>query len=86
MAVLSDAPAILILGARSLSTARRIQAALPNAEIYGLKSRVEGADIPFEEFGETLRGLYEAGRPIIALCAAGIVIRSLAPLLHLSII
>lgn len=79
---MSDAPAILILGARSLATARRIQTVLPNAEVYGLTGRVEGADIPFEEFGDTLRGLYEAGRPIIALCAAGIVIRTLAPLLQ----
>ncbi len=79
---MSKAPAIVILGARSLETARRIQAALPGAEIYGLASRVEGADIPFEAFGETLRGLYESDRPIVALCAAGIVIRSLAPLLQ----
>jgi cobalt-precorrin 5A hydrolase/precorrin-3B C17-methyltransferase len=82
MAVVSEAPAILILGARSLATARRIQSALPGAQVYGLTSRVEGADVPFEEFGETLRGLYEAGRPIVALCAAGIVIRSLSPLLQ----
>ncbi len=79
---MSDAPAILILGARSLATARRIQGVLPNAKVYGLAGRVEGADISFEEFGDTLRGLYEAGQPIIALCAAGIVIRSLAPLLQ----
>jgi cobalt-precorrin 5A hydrolase/precorrin-3B C17-methyltransferase len=82
MAVVNGAPAILILGARSLATARRIQSALPGAEVYGLKARVDGVDVPFEEFGETLRGLYEAGRPIIALCAAGIVIRSLSPLLQ----
>ncbi|WP_374384734.1 precorrin-3B C(17)-methyltransferase [Dongia sp.] len=74
--------AIVILGARSLETARRIQAALDGSEIYGLASRVEGADVPFDEFGETLRGLYESDRPIVALCAAGIVIRSLAPLLQ----
>ena len=70
--------AIVILGAASLPTARRIQAALPEAEVYGLASRVSDADIAFDEFGETLRGLYEADRPIVALCAAGIVIRSLA--------
>ncbi|MBI2256622.1 MAG: precorrin-3B C(17)-methyltransferase [Proteobacteria bacterium] len=80
--MVNDAPAILILGARSLATARRIQAALIGAEVYGLASRVEGADIPFNEFGETLRALYETGRPIIALCAAGIIIRSLSPLLQ----
>ncbi|WP_374372136.1 precorrin-3B C(17)-methyltransferase [Dongia sp.] len=74
--------AILILGANSLATARRIKAALPDARIHGLATRVEGADIAFTEFGETLRNLYRNGHPIVALCAAGIVIRALAPLLQ----
>ena len=74
--------AILVLGADSLATARRIKAACPGAMIYGLKSRVEGADVPFEHFGTTIRDLYERDTAIVALCAAGIVIRSLAPLLH----
>ena len=79
-------PAILILGANSLATAQRIKAALPDATIYGLAGRVEGADIAYEEFGPTLRDLYNADRPIIALCAAGIVIRSLASLLQFSVL
>jgi cobalt-precorrin 5A hydrolase/precorrin-3B C17-methyltransferase len=74
--------AILVLGADSLAAARRIKAALAGATIYGLTGRVDGADVPFEQFGATLRRLYERDTAIIALCAAGIVIRSLAPLLH----
>jgi cobalt-precorrin 5A hydrolase/precorrin-3B C17-methyltransferase len=74
--------AILILGVGSLATARQIQAVLPGAKIHGLAARVDGADTTFTEFGETLRGLYGDGHPIIALCAAGIVIRALAPLLQ----
>jgi cobalt-precorrin 5A hydrolase/precorrin-3B C17-methyltransferase len=70
--------AIVILGANSLATAQRIKSALPDAVIYGLAGRVQGADITFEEFGPTLRDLYNGDRPIVALCAAGIVIRSLA--------
>ena len=35
----------------------------------------------YQEFGATLRELYQQDTPIIALCAAGIVIRTLAPLL-----
>ena len=79
---MSKPAAIIVLGSRSLETARRIQGVLDGSEVYGLASRVEGTDIPFDEFGETLRGLYESDRPIVALCAAGIVIRSLAPLLQ----
>ncbi|MBK5413546.1 precorrin-3B C(17)-methyltransferase [Pseudomonas sp. TH31] len=75
------APAIVILGNGSLATARRIQQRYPDALIHGLAGRVEGADRRYHEFGATLRELYQRDTPIIALCAAGIVIRTLAPLL-----
>ncbi|MBC3423119.1 precorrin-3B C(17)-methyltransferase [Pseudomonas sp. RW3S2] len=75
------APAIVILGPGSLATAQRIQQRYPQARIHGLSGRVEGVEHGYESFGDTLRGLYREGVPIIALCAAGIVIRTLAPLL-----
>jgi cobalt-precorrin 5A hydrolase/precorrin-3B C17-methyltransferase len=74
-------PAIVILGNGSLATARKIQQVYPGALIHGLAERVEGADRIYHEFGATLRELYQQDTPIIALCAAGIVIRTLAPLL-----
>ena len=74
-------PAIVILGQGALATARRIQQLYPTAQIHGLAGRVEGADCSYQEFGTTLRELYQQDTPIIALCAAGIVIRTLAPLL-----
>lgn len=74
-------PAIVILGQGSLATARRLQQVYPAALIHGLSGRVEGADQVYQEFGVTLRELYQQDTPIIALCAAGIVIRTLAPLL-----
>ncbi|WP_448110259.1 precorrin-3B C(17)-methyltransferase [Pseudomonas lini] len=76
-----SAPAIVILGNGSLATARKIQQVYPGALIHGLAERVEGADRVYHEFGATLRELYQQDTPIIALCAAGIVIRTLAPLL-----
>ena len=75
------APAIVILGNGSLATARRIQQRYPDALIHGLAERVDGADRTYHEFGATLREFYQQDTPIIALCAAGIVIRTLAPLL-----
>ncbi|MEO6680670.1 MAG: precorrin-3B C(17)-methyltransferase [Pseudomonas sp.] len=75
------APAIVILGHGSLATARKIQQRYPDAVIHGLTGRVDGADREYQEFGATLRELYQQDTPIIALCAAGIVIRTLAPLL-----
>ena len=74
-------PAIVILGVGSLATARQIQQVYPQATIHGLQGRVEGVDSLYSSFGDTLRGLYQQGTPIIALCAAGIVIRSLAGVL-----
>ncbi|QBF24971.1 precorrin-3B C(17)-methyltransferase [Pseudomonas tructae] len=75
------APAIVILGKGSLATARKIQQLYPDALIHGLEGRVEGADRSYQAFGATLCQLYRQDTPIIALCAAGIVIRSLAGLL-----
>ncbi|KMN11339.1 precorrin-3B C(17)-methyltransferase [Pseudomonas helleri] len=75
------APAIVILGNGSLATARRIQQLYPQAVIHGLVDRVDGADRTYSDFGANLRQLYQQDTPIIALCAAGIVIRTLATLL-----
>ena len=77
----SNAPAIVILGNGSLATARRLQQIYPDALIHGLAARVEGADRDYHDFGDTLRQLYQQDTPIIALCAAGIVIRCLASVL-----
>lgn len=73
--------AIVVLGNHSLTLARQIQECYPQASVYGLRGRVEDCDLFYDHFGETLRRLYQEGRPLIALCAAGIIIRTLAPLL-----
>jgi cobalt-precorrin 5A hydrolase/precorrin-3B C17-methyltransferase len=75
------APAIIVLGKGALMTARRIQQLYPQALIHGLAERVDDADRSYSEFGATLRQLYQQNTPIIALCAAGIVIRTLAAVL-----
>jgi len=72
---------IVILGASALATAHRLQALYPQAVIHGLRGRADGAERHYDDFGDTLRALYRKGEPLVALCAAGIVIRSLAPLL-----
>jgi len=75
------APAIVVLGPGALATARKIQHLYPQAAVHGLAGRVEDVDSLYADFGQTLRALYQQDTPIIALCAAGIVIRSLASLL-----
>ncbi|MDE1181721.1 precorrin-3B C(17)-methyltransferase [Paraburkholderia sp.] len=73
-------PAIVILGTGALETATRIQARYPGAQVHGLRGRVD-ADLAYSELGAHLCDLYARGTPIVALCAAGIVIRCIAPLL-----
>ena len=71
----------LVLGEAGLATARRLQAELGGV-IHGYGKRVQGANIrPFDDVAATLRNCFAAGQPLIALCAAGIVIRHLAPVL-----
>ncbi|WP_144109301.1 precorrin-3B C(17)-methyltransferase [Paraburkholderia sp. BCC1886] len=73
-------PAIVILGAGALATARRIQRAFEGAQVHALQGRVD-ADVAYTELGAHLRDLYARGTPIVALCAAGIVIRCIATML-----
>ncbi|GBO55528.1 cobalamin biosynthesis protein CbiG / Cobalt-precorrin-3b C17-methyltransferase [Pseudanabaena sp. lw0831] len=73
--------AIIILGEKSIAIARQIQAVIPDALIYGLASRTQTADRQYDKFSETVSELFSQGHPIIGICAAGILIRSLAPLL-----
>ena len=74
-------PVIITLGEKSIAIARQIQAIIPNATIYGLASRTQTADRQYDKFSETVSELFSQGHPIIGICAAGILIRSLAPLL-----
>jgi cobalt-precorrin 5A hydrolase / cobalt-factor III methyltransferase / precorrin-3B C17-methyltransferase len=73
--------ALIILGQHSTPVAKRIKTALPEAVLYGPADRTTGVDVPFTNFGATLRALFSAGTPVVGICAAGILIRTLAPLL-----
>ncbi|UBF29994.1 precorrin-3B C(17)-methyltransferase (plasmid) [Kovacikia minuta CCNUW1] len=74
-------PAIVILGEASVAIARQIQSALPGATIYGLAERTQTVDVSYNRFGDTVRELFSSSTPIIGICAAGILIRTVAPLL-----
>lgn len=74
-------PAIIVLNQISIPTARRLMAALPGSQLYGLKGRTVDVDLSFDNFGDMVRQLFSEGVPIVGLCAAGILIRTVAPLL-----
>jgi cobalt-precorrin 5A hydrolase / precorrin-3B C17-methyltransferase len=73
--------AVLVLNQASVETARCLMAALPGAVLYGSAKRTTGVDISFEHFKPTVQELFAQDIPIVGLCAAGILIRSLAPVL-----
>ena len=74
-------PGILLLTSNALGVAHRIREALGGAELFGYAPRVEAVDVTFSDLEMQLAELFEGGRPIIGICAAGILIRQLAPLL-----
>jgi cobalt-precorrin 5A hydrolase/precorrin-3B C17-methyltransferase len=74
-------PALVALTQTGADLARRLHASLPGSRVHGLDPRVFGADVEFVDTAVHLRGLFAAGTPIVGICAAGILIRVLAPLL-----
>lgn len=73
-------PVILALGPSGMATAARIAKHL-GAQIHGRAGRVDQADAFFDNALEHTRDLFAAGIPIIGVCASGILIRAVAPLL-----
>ncbi len=71
--------AILVLTRGALATAEAVRQALPGARLHGPPARVPEADVPVSAVGTHLRDLFAAGTPIVGICAAGILIRALAP-------
>ncbi len=74
--------AIVVLTESGLATARRIAAALPGSQVHGLAGKVPAPDMAMDDVAPTLRRLFADGTPIVGICAAGILIRALAPLLE----
>ncbi|MDR4306447.1 precorrin-3B C(17)-methyltransferase [Chelatococcus sambhunathii] len=73
-------PAILAFNAAGAELATRV-AALIDGETFGLEGRAENLDQTFGDAAAQTADLFRAGRPILGICAAGILIRLLAPLL-----
>ena len=78
---MNDAPAILVLGPGGLAVARRIAEAVPEATIYGYRARLPDISNGFQSVAGEVQTLFRAGRPVIGICAAGILIRAVASLL-----
>jgi cobalt-precorrin 5A hydrolase/precorrin-3B C17-methyltransferase len=73
--------AIVVLGPGGAALGRRVRGVLPGAELFGPGARAGDWDGVYDRVVPLLRELFAAGRPIIGLCASGILIRAVAPLL-----
>src|SRR6516164_6651360 len=78
---LPDEIAIIALDPGAATLGRRLQAALPGSRLHGPSAHPADWDESYERASLHIAGLFEAGRPILGLCASGILIRAVAPLL-----
>jgi cobalt-precorrin 5A hydrolase/precorrin-3B C17-methyltransferase len=78
---LPDDIAIIALGPADAPLGRQLQAGLPGSRLHGPRAHPADWDESYERASPHVAGLFQAGRPILGLCASGILIRSVAPLL-----
>ena len=73
-------PVVMALSRSGEPVAHRVAAAL-GAQVHGRQGRVDQADAWFGNALDHARDLFAAGIPIVGVCASGILIRAVAPLL-----
>ena len=73
-------PVVICLNSSGEALAHRV-AKLLGAQVHGREGRVEKADAFFPNALDHVRMLFAAGTPIVGVCAAGILIRAVAPIL-----
>ncbi|HEY3918560.1 MAG TPA: precorrin-3B C(17)-methyltransferase [Stellaceae bacterium] len=81
MSPLPRGAAIVVLGPSALDLARKLKALLPEATIHAPEARGPASDVRFTDAIAQLQSLFASGTPIVGLCASGILIRAVAPLL-----
>lgn len=79
--MLPEYAAIVVLGPSGTALGRRVRDLLPGATLHGPRAVRGEWDATYERVVPHLRELFAAGRPIVGLCASGILIRTLAPLI-----
>lgn len=76
---MSGKPALVLLTQAARGTAQALSSAFPAWEIYAPDDAALQHALPLGRATETIAQLYKAGRPVIGICAAGILIRAVAP-------
>jgi cobalt-precorrin 5A hydrolase/precorrin-3B C17-methyltransferase len=78
---LPDDIAIVAVSESGALLAQRLRALLPGARLHGPRSRDREWDVVYDRVSAHIAELFAARHPIVGLCASGILIRSVAPLL-----
>ena len=71
-------PVVLALSRSGEPVAHRVARSL-GAQVHGRAGRVDEADAYFDNALDHVRDLFAAGRPVVGVCASGILIRAIAP-------
>jgi len=74
-------PVVICLSRSGAKTAAKIAKSFGYA-VHGRKNRVDQADAYFDNALDHVRDLFAAKTPVIGVCASGILIRAVAPLLN----
>src|ERR1700683_4186442 len=72
--------AIVVLGPSAAALGRRVRDLVRGPELHGRRTAPGDWDRAYDRVVPHLRELFAAGTPIVGLCASGILIRALAPL------
>jgi cobalt-precorrin 5A hydrolase/precorrin-3B C17-methyltransferase len=74
-------PIILYMNRAGFTAAEKISKEF-SFKLHGRKDRVDVADVLFDNALNHIRELFSSGTPVIGVCASGILIRAVAPLLR----
>jgi cobalt-precorrin 5A hydrolase/precorrin-3B C17-methyltransferase len=73
--------AVLVLGPSGAALGRKVRDLLPGARLHGPRRHPGDWDETYDRLMPQIAALFAAGTPIVGLCASGILIRAIGPLL-----
>ena len=74
-------PVFITLTEGGFDLANRLAGGIQGAKVHGLKGRADDANVVFTATISHLQELFAVGKPIVGICATGILVRALAPVL-----